>query len=57
MWLRFKAKGNLKLELKMKVIWNTCDKELGSEIKSAYENYSKVHFETSKIHSLLEKLM
>ena len=57
MWLRFKTKGNLKLELKMKVIWNTWDKELGSEIKSAYENYSKVHFETSKIHSLLEKLM
>ena len=28
----------------MKVIWNTCDKEPGSEIKSAYENYSKSSF-------------
>ena len=39
----------------MKVFWNTCDKELGSEIKSDYENYS--NFKTSKSHSLLEKLM
>ena len=23
----------------MKVVWNTCDKELGNEIKSVYENY------------------
>ena len=25
----------------MRVVWNTCDKELGGEIKAAYENYSK----------------
>ena len=41
LWLRAKTKANLKPELKMKVIWNTCDKDLGGEIKSAYENYSK----------------
>ena len=23
----------------MKVAWNTCDKELGSEMTSAYKNY------------------
>ena len=23
----------------MKVVWNTCDNELGGEIKSAYENW------------------
>ena len=28
-------------ELKMKAVWNTCDKELGSEMRSIYENYSK----------------
>ena len=36
-----KTKANLKPELKMKVAWNTCDKELGGEMKSAYENYFK----------------
>ena len=41
LWLRAKTKANLKPELKMKVIWNTWDKELGGEMKSAYENYSK----------------
>ena len=41
LWLRAKTKGNLKPELKMKVVWNTCDKGLGSRIKSAYENYSQ----------------
>ena len=25
----------------MRVVWNTCDKELGGEIKAACENYSK----------------
>ena len=25
----------------MKVVWNTCDKELGDEIKSVNENYFK----------------
>ena len=39
--LRAKTKANLKPELKMKVFWNTCDKELGGEMKSAYESYSK----------------
>ena len=39
LWLRAKAKANLKPELKMKVVLNTCDKELGGEMKSAYENY------------------
>ena len=38
MWLRAKTKGNLKVDLKMKVVWNTCDKGIGGEIKSAYEN-------------------
>ena len=42
LWLRAKTKTNLKSELKMKFIWNTCDKELGSEMKYAYENYSKI---------------
>ena len=41
LWLRAKTKANLKPELKMKVVWNTCDKELGGEIKSACETYSK----------------
>ena len=41
LWLRAKTKANLKPELKTKVVWNTCDKELGGEIKSAYETYSK----------------
>ena len=41
MRLRDKTKANLKSELKMKVVWNTCEKELGCESKSAYENYSK----------------
>ena len=35
-----KTKGDLKPELKIKVVWSSCDKELG-EMKSAYENYSK----------------
>ena len=40
LWLRAKTKVNLKLELTMKVVWNTCDKELGAEMNSAYsENY------------------
>ena len=42
----------------MKVVWNICDKKLGGEMKSTYEIYTpKVHFETSKTHSLLEKFM
>ena len=42
LWLRVKTKTNLKSELKMKFVLNTCDKELGSEMKYAYENYSKI---------------
>ena len=38
LWLRAKTKANLKLEIKIKVVWNNCDKELGVEMKSAYEN-------------------
>ena len=40
LWLRAKTKANLKPELKIKVVRNTCDKELGGEMKS-YENYFK----------------
>ena len=32
LWLTAKTKVNLKPELKMKAVWNTCDKELGGEI-------------------------
>ena len=42
LWLRAKTKANLKLELKMNVVWNTCDNKLCSEMKSAYEDYSKI---------------
>ena len=41
LWLRANTKSNLKPELKMKVVGNICDKELGDEMKSAYETYSK----------------
>ena len=32
MWLKAKPKANLKAELKVKVVWNICDKELGAEV-------------------------
>ena len=38
LWLTAKTKAYLKPELKMKVVWNTFDKELGGEIKSVNEN-------------------
>ena len=41
LWLRAKFKANLKPELKVKVFWSTCDKELGGEMKFASGNYSK----------------
>ena len=41
MLLKAKTKVNLNPELKMKVAWNTCDKELGGGMKSDYENYLK----------------
>ena len=45
MRLRAKTKANLKPELKMKVFSNTCDKELGGEMKSAHKNYFKSSLE------------
>ena len=39
--LRAEAKANLKLELRINVVWNTCDKDLGDEVKSACEIISK----------------
>ena len=39
LWLRAKGKANLKPELKMKVVSNTCDKELDGEMKPAYQNF------------------
>ena len=59
LWLRAKTKANLKPELKMKVVWNTCDKELGGEIKLnlPMKTTSKVHLKTCKSHFLLEKFM
>ena len=59
-WLRAKTDANLKPELKMNVVWNTCDKELPGEMKSAYEaklRTPKVHFKTSKSHPFSEKIM
>ena len=41
----------------MKVVWNTCDKELDDELKFVDENYFKVCWKTSNSHSLLEKIM
>ena len=38
LWLRAKTEANLKPKLKMKVVRNTCDKELGGEMKSVNEN-------------------
>ena len=37
--LRAETKGSLKPELKMKVVRNTCDKEIGGEMKSFNEHY------------------
>ena len=39
MWLRAETKANLKPGLKMKVVSNTCYKELSVEMKSVNENY------------------
>ena len=43
----------------MKVAWNTCDKELRVEIKSAYDNYLLLKFSLKffKSYSLLKKLI
>ena len=45
MWVRAKTKEKLKSGLKMKFVWNTCDKKLGSEMKLAYEIYFKCSLE------------
>ena len=43
-WLRTKTKAKLKSGLKVKVVQNTCDKELGGEMKSVNENYLPQRF-------------
>ena len=45
MWLKAKTKANLKQDLKIKVVWNTSDKELAGEIKTTQENYFKSSLE------------
>ena len=59
MWLRAITKANLKSGIKMKVVRNTCDKELGGEMKSVNEKKttSKVHLKPYKSQSFLEKFM
>ena len=57
MWLRAKTKANLKLELKMKFVLNTCGKELGGKIKSSMKSIPRVDFKTSKSHALIRKLI
>ena len=47
-WLSVKNKANLKPDLKMNVVWKTCDKNLGGEMKSAYKNYSKSLLQKSR---------
>ena len=49
LWLRAKTKANLKPELKIKVVWNICDKERGGEMKSHYENCYKSSLENLEI--------
>ena len=57
LWLRAKNKINLKPELKLEIVWNICDKELGGEWSLPMKTTQKIHFKTSKCHSFLEKLM
>ena len=40
----------------MKVVWNTCDKELGGEMKSAYENYLQSSLENFQKSLLFRKI-
>ena len=40
----------------MKIVWNTCHKELG-EMKYSIKTTSKVHLKTSKSHSFLVNFM
>ena len=51
--LRAKTKANLKPELKMKVVWNTSNKEIGGETNSAHENCSKISFQNIQKSLLL----
>ena len=39
LFLRAITEANLYSEMKMKVVWNTCDKEPSGEMKSVNENY------------------
>ena len=39
--LRAKTEANSNPESKMKVVWNTCEKQLGGEMKSFYQKYFK----------------
>ena len=41
----------------MKIILNTCGKDLGGEMECVYENHFKSSLENSKSHSLLEKFV
>ena len=52
LWLRAKTETNLKPKFKMKVVWNTCDKELRWNDFFSMKTTSKVHLKTSKSHSL-----
>ena len=54
---RPKTKVDLKPKLKMKVVWNTCDKELGGEWSLSMKTTSKVNLNGSKSHSLLNKFL
>ena len=57
LWQSSKTKVSLRPKLKMKILWNTCDKELDGKMKSACENDFKFHLKSCKIHFLLEKFM
>ena len=57
MWLRAKTKASLKPKLKMKVVWNICDKELGGEMKYVNENYLNKISLANFQKWLLEKFM
>ena len=41
----------------MKIVWNTCHKELGGKMKYSIKTTSKVHVKTSKSHSFLVNFM
>ena len=41
----------------MEFVWNTCNKERGSQMKPVYENYFKSSLENFQSRSLIEKFM